>query len=110
MPKAEATINRNLVQRRKKSRSTTTNNSGGEEQTHVDSLKEQYKVKTELAMATVEETHKIYTDQTGKFPITYSRGNKYILIMYVYDDNAILSAPLKSRSGSHILEAYIKQV
>ena len=23
----------------------------------------------------------IYTDQTGKFPITYSRGHKYIIIM-----------------------------
>ena len=42
-------------------------------------------------MATVDETKKIYTDQTGKFPITYSWGNKYILIMYVYDANAILA-------------------
>ena len=61
-------------------------------------------------MAIVDKTHKIYTDQTGKFPITSSRGNKYILIMYVYDSNAILGSPLKSRSSSQILEAYTKQV
>ena len=61
-------------------------------------------------MAKVDETHKIYTDQTGKSPITSSRGNKYILTMYVYDANAILVSPLKSRSGSHILESYTKHV
>ena len=61
-------------------------------------------------MATVGETHKIYTDQTGKFPITSSQGNKYILIMYVYDSNAILASPCKSRSISHIMGAYNKPV
>ena len=61
-------------------------------------------------METVDETHKIYTDQTRKLPITSIWGNKYILIMYVYDANAILASPLKSRSGSHIMEAYTKQM
>ena len=61
-------------------------------------------------MATVGETHKIYTDRTGKFTITSSQGNKYILIMYLYDANAILASPMNSRSVSHILEAYTKQV
>ena len=61
-------------------------------------------------MATVDETVKIYTDQTGKSPIMSSRGNKYILIIYVFGANAILSSTLKSRSGSHILEAYTKQM
>ena len=61
-------------------------------------------------MATVDETHKIYTDQTGKFLITSSRGNKYILIMYVYDDNSNLTSPVNSRSVRHTLEAFTKQV
>ena len=60
-------------------------------------------------MATVDETHKIYTDQTGKFLIMFSQGNKYIIIMYLYDSNEILASPLNSRSGSHIMEAYTKQ-
>ena len=61
-------------------------------------------------MTTVDENHKIYTDQTGKLPIMSSQGNKNILIMHVYDDNAILTSPLKSRSSSHIMGAYTKQV
>ena len=71
-------------------------------------LQEQDNGKTEIGMNTVDENHKIYTEQTGKPPITSSPGNKYILIMYVYDANAILKEPLKSRSGSHILETYTK--
>ena len=61
-------------------------------------------------MATVEESHKIYTDQTGKFRMTPSQGNTYVLIMYVYDATAISEEPLKSRSSIHILKAYTKQV
>ena len=61
-------------------------------------------------MATVGETHNIYTDQKGKFPIMFSWGNKYILIIYVYDANAILESLMRSKSSRHILEAYTKQV
>ena len=61
-------------------------------------------------MVTVDETHKIYTYQTGKFSMMSSRGNMYVLIMYVYDANAILEEPFERRSVSHILEAYTNQV
>ena len=61
-------------------------------------------------MATVEKTHKIYTDQTIKFLMTPSWVNNHVRIIFVYDDKAILSEPLKSRSSRHILEAYTKQV
>ena len=61
-------------------------------------------------MATVYETNNIYTDQTGKFTMTSSRGNRYVIIMYVYDANATIAAPLKSISGSHIMKAYTKKV
>ena len=42
--------------------------------------------------------------------MTSRQGKKYILIIYVYDANAIIAAPLNSRPGSHILESYTKQV
>jgi hypothetical protein len=61
---------------------------------------------THLTFATIEDTGKIYTDQTGRFPVTSSQGHKYILIMYDYDSNAILTEPIKSRSGGGILRAY----
>ena len=39
---------------------------------NTDASQEQNDGKTELVMATVDEAHKIYTDQTGKFPMTSS--------------------------------------
>ena len=43
-----------------------------------------------------------YGDLTGSFPYTSSRGSKYLYIMYNYDANAILVAPLKSRQDHEI--------
>lgn len=57
---------------------------------------------------TIETTGKIYTDQTGRFPVKSSRGNQYILVAYDYDSNAILTEPLKNRQGKEILRAYTK--
>ena len=50
-------------------------------------------------------TGKVSTDQTGCFPITSSRGNKYIMVLYCHDANAILTRPLKTKSALHQLEA-----
>ena len=38
---------------------------------------------------TVDLSGKIYTDQTGRFLVTSSKGNKYILVAYHYDSNTI---------------------
>ena len=51
-------------------------------------------------------TGNIHTDQTGGFPIQSSAGNKYIMILYHYDCNAILTAPMKSRNGDELVKAY----
>jgi len=53
-------------------------------------------------------TGKIYTDQTGCFPVTSTRGNKYILVVYDYDSKTILAEPLETRTGPDLLAAYIK--
>ena len=37
-----------------------------------------------------------YSDQIGWFPHRSSRGNEYVMVMYDYDSNAILCAPLKN--------------
>jgi hypothetical protein len=42
------------------------------------------------------------SDQTGKFPITSSRGNKYIMVFYHHDTNCILAEPMKSRGKSDL--------
>jgi hypothetical protein len=45
--------------------------------------------------ATALETNQIYSDLTGRIPTTSLSGNKYMLILYDYDSNIILSAPMK---------------
>ena len=48
----------------------------------------------------------IATDQTGAFPMKSSSGNQYIMVLYAYDPNAILVAPLKNRTGGELLRVY----
>ncbi|KAL7531195.1 hypothetical protein ACHAXR_003897, partial [Thalassiosira sp. AJA248-18] len=49
---------------------------------------------------------KLYSDQTGRFPITSNRGNCYVIIFYAVDGNYIKSYPIKSRHRSQLLKAY----
>ena len=60
----------------------------------------------QLFLKVTECSSKIYTDQTGRFPITSSSGYKYIMIAYDYDSNNILAEPIKSRTSLHIKNAY----
>ena len=50
----------------------------------------------------------IYSYQTGRSPRTSNRSNKYLAIFYVYDVNALLSVPIKSRAKEELLRAYKK--
>jgi hypothetical protein len=52
--------------------------------------------------AAVMETNQIYTDLTGRFPTNSLSGNNYILILYDYDSNIFLSAPMKNRDDTRI--------
>ena len=45
---------------------------------------------------TVDLTGKMYTDQTGRFPFTSIKGNKYILVAYHYDSKTIHVKPQKN--------------
>jgi hypothetical protein len=48
----------------------------------------------------------IYTDLTGIFPTTSISGNRYILILYDYDSNSVLSAPMKNRGAKGMVRAF----
>ena len=61
-----------------------------------------------LFCKTVDLSGKIYTDQTGRFPVTSSQGNKYILVAYHFDSKTIHAEPLKTRSGLDLKTAYQK--
>jgi hypothetical protein len=44
----------------------------------------------------------MFSDQTGKFPITSARGNKYIMVAVELDGNYIDGEPLQSRSAKSL--------
>ena len=46
-----------------------------------------------------------YTDLTGHFPYTSSRGNQYVMVAYHYDANAILVQPVKNRNKQTLVNA-----
>jgi hypothetical protein len=53
-------------------------------------------------------TGQVYTDQTGRFPVDANDGHKYLMVLYDYDSNAILTSPLRDRRGPTIKAAYQK--
>ena len=48
----------------------------------------------------------MYTDQTGRFPITSAGGHKCTMVAVELDGNYIDAEPLKSRSTKDLTEAY----
>jgi hypothetical protein len=56
-------------------------------------------IKTRYVYAATIDAGQIYTDQTGRFPVISIKGNKYNMILYDYDRNAILAQPIKDRAA-----------
>ena len=48
----------------------------------------------------------IVSDQTGTFPRTSNRGNKYMCVFYIFDPNFIKGVPIKSRHKEALLRVY----
>jgi hypothetical protein len=48
----------------------------------------------------------MFSDQTGKFPITLAHGNKYIMVAVELDGNYIDGEPLQSRFAQSLTKAY----
>ena len=74
----------------------------------TEPLQEPVRANKLTSLMIIELEGKVFSDQTGKFPIISSRGNKYIMVMFVEDANAILVEPLKLRSERYIINAIIK--
>lgn len=51
-------------------------------------------------------TGRVYTDQTGPFPVVSTQGIKATMILYDYDSNAILVEGITSQGKSELLRAY----
>jgi hypothetical protein len=63
-------------------------------------------IKTQYVYAATIDAGQIYTDQTGRSTAVSSKGNKYIMILYDYDSNAILAQPIKDRTDPELLRAF----
>jgi len=53
---------------------------------------------------------KMYTDQTGQFPIKSSRGNQYIMVLVELDSKAIIVEGMRHRTLGEMIRAYQKLV
>jgi hypothetical protein len=62
--------------------------------------------KTQFIYAATIHAGQIYTDQTGRFTVVSSKGNKYIMTLYDYDSNAILAQPIKDLKAPELLKAF----
>jgi hypothetical protein len=90
--KSDATAKGHMNQIRQNIRSTQT--AVEQPAPETDMIKED---KCHYIYAEILETNQIYSDLTGRFPTTSLSGNKYILILYDYDSNSVLSATTKNR-------------
>ena len=61
----------------------------------------------DIYIAINDEKETMYTDQTGAFPITSKKGNKYIMILCEIDNNVILSEAMRNRSSGEIFRTYL---
>ena len=58
------------------------------------------------AILEFEPTSEVFSDQTGKFPVTSRAGNAYLFVLYDYDSNLIWGVPIKNRTAESILAAF----
>jgi hypothetical protein len=66
--------------------------------------------KTDFVYATIVDAGQIHSDLTGQFPTTFSKGHKYVLVLYDYNTNNILTEPMKNRGDKEIVRAYNKLI
>ena len=49
---------------------------------------------------------RMYTDQTGRFPVKSYRGMQYIMVLIELDSNSILVEPMRDRTSGEMIQAY----
>jgi hypothetical protein len=105
LAKADATMKGHMSQQRQNTRSTQMR-----APTNAPALEPTYTGKTEFVYATIVNSGQIYSDLTGRFPTTSVKGNKYVLVVYDYDTNNVLTEPMKSRGDQEMVRAYNKLI
>jgi hypothetical protein len=63
-------------------------------------------IKKQCIYSAVVDAGKTYTDQTGRFPVISSRGNVSIMILYEYDENAIMDESIKNNKAEELVGSF----
>jgi hypothetical protein len=58
---------------------------------------------TNLVFMVIHITGLVFSNQTGRFPITSNREHAYLVIFYVYNANFIVSVPIKNPTKQELL-------
>ena len=75
--------------------------------TDTTTTKTKTKSKSDTYIA-INLQHKLYPDQTGRFPVMLEQGHRYIMVAYDQTCNHIFAQPLKSRTDLDLTNAYKK--
>jgi hypothetical protein len=102
LSKSTSTTKGHLNQQRQNARTTRVKNT----QMIITKPDLDHGIKTQSVYAATIDAGKIYTDHTVIFPVVSSKGNKYIMILYDYDNTAILAQPIKDRTAPELLRAF----
>ena len=94
-------IKQNIISTREKKQPLTYQLDNGE--TLTIPLKKHQDI--EISINDAKET--MYTDQTGAFPVTSKKGNKYIMILCEIDNNFIMSESMRNISSREIVRTYL---
>jgi hypothetical protein len=89
-----------------KVRQNTTNGGGGDDDKCNDQIKPQTKAK-DVYIKIYLANDTVHFDQTGCFPGTSSRGNKYIMVLVEIDGNYIDAEPMKNKTEGSMIKAYL---
>jgi hypothetical protein len=103
-PETKATPKGHLDQQQQGVRSTKAAQSQG-----VNSRKTgiQLTPERDVHVAVWELKHTTYSDQTGRFPYTSYKGNKYVMVLVEIDSSAILVKPLCDKTAEEMTRAYL---
>ena len=105
-PESEETQKGHLDQTRQGIRSTKVRVSEDEEGRNFKNNTPEKKMK-DIYLRVIDLENEIHTDQTGKFPIVSSMGNKYLMVLVEIDGNAIMMEAMKNRTDGEIQKAYL---
>jgi hypothetical protein len=103
--KSDATVKGHLNQQRHNTRSTQQ-----QEPSEAPNAAPEDIGKHGFVYAIIVEAGQIHSDLTGRFPTTSTKGNKYVLVLYDYDTNNILTEPMNNRGDKEMVRAYNKLI